>query len=292
MPVTGPVPESLLTVVAAATIFTVMLDIGLGVVLGEFRWVWRHPGLVTRALFAVLVAVPTLALAVCRLLGVPRAVEIGIVLMSVSPGAPVALRRSLGAGGHHSFAPALQILLALLAVASMPLSVAALNHYYAGHASVAPWHVARQVFLAQILPLGIGILIRRAFPAQAARLIPWLDPLGTILLVALAILAIADVWEVVVGADSRVGLAIALITALALAVGHLMGGPDPGTRTSVAISSAARNPGLALLVAALNAAEPTVSMTVLVYIAISALTVVPYVLWRRRAGPADRTAEG
>ncbi|MGA8032264.1 MAG: hypothetical protein WCB48_07695, partial [Casimicrobiaceae bacterium] len=219
MPVTGPIPEWLLTAVAAATIFTVMFGIGLGVVLREFRWVWRHPGLIARALFAVLIAVPAPALLVCRVFGVPRAVEIGIVLMSISPGAPVALRRSLGAGGHHSFAPALQILLALLAVVSMPLSVAALNHYYAGHASVAPWHVARQVFLAQLLPLGIGILTRKAFPTQAAWLVRWLDPLGAILLVVLAILAIVDVWGVVVGAGTRVGLAIALITALALTAG-------------------------------------------------------------------------
>lgn len=292
MPVTGPIPEWLLTAVAAATIFTVMFGIGLGVVLREFRWVWRHPGLIARALFAVLIAVPALALLVCRVFGVPRAVEIGIVLMSISPGAPVALRRSLGAGGHHSFAPALQILLALLAVVSMPLSVAALDHYYAGHASVAPWHVARQVFLAQLLPLGIGVLTRKAFPTQAAWLVRRLDPLGAILLAALAILAIVDVWEVVVGAGTRVGLAIALITALALTVGHLMGGPDGGTRTSVAISSAARNPGLALLVATLNAAEPTISATVLVYIVVSAITLIPYILWRRRARPAVDTTDG
>jgi bile acid:Na+ symporter, BASS family len=291
MPVTGPIPEWLLTVVAAATIFTVMLDVGLGVVLGEFRWVSRHPGLLARGLFAALIAVPALALLVCRLLGIPRPIEIGIVLMGISPGAPVALRRSLGAGGHHSFAPALQIMLALLAVVSMPLSIAALNPYYAGHASVAPWHVARQVFLAQLLPLGIGILTRKAFPAQAARLVRWLDPLGTILLIALATLAIADVWEVVLGAGTRVGLAIALITALALAVGHLMGGPDAGTRTSVAISSAARNPGLALLVATLNAADPAISVTVLVYIAISAITVIPYIMWRRQARPPADTVE-
>jgi len=291
MPISGPIPEWLLTAVAAATIFTVMLDVGLGVVLREFRWVWRHPGLVARSLFAVLIAVPALALLVCRLLGIPRPVEIGIVLMAISPGAPVALRRSLGAGGHRSFAPALQILLALIAVVSMPLSIAALDHYYAGHASVAPGHVARQVFIAQLIPLGIGILTRKAFPTLASSLSRWIGPLGTILLVVLATLAIVDVWEVVAHAGARVGLAIALTTASALAVGHLMGGPDEGTRTAVAISSAARNPGLALLVAALNAAEPAVGVTVLVYLAISAITVLPYVLWRRRARPAAETAE-
>ena len=61
--------------------------------------------------------------------------------MAISPGAPVALRRSLGAGGHRSFAPALQIAVALLAVVSMPLSIAALDEYYGGQATVDPRHL-------------------------------------------------------------------------------------------------------------------------------------------------------
>ena len=35
----GAIPEVLITVVAAATIFTIMFDLGLGIALREFRWV-------------------------------------------------------------------------------------------------------------------------------------------------------------------------------------------------------------------------------------------------------------
>ena len=70
---------------------------------------------------------------------------------------------------------------------------------------------------------------------------------------------------------------------LALACGHLLGGPDPATRTATSISSAARNPGLALLVATLNAASSAIMAAVLAYFVIAALTVIPYVVWRKRA---------
>ena len=59
----------MLSVVAAATLFTVMFDLGLALVPGEFRWVVRHPGLVLKGLFAVLVAVPVLALVVAQAFG-------------------------------------------------------------------------------------------------------------------------------------------------------------------------------------------------------------------------------
>ena len=73
MIVDGPIPERVLTLAAAATIFCVMLTLGLGILLREVRRVGRNPGLVARALFAVLVAVPTLALLVVRSLALPRA---------------------------------------------------------------------------------------------------------------------------------------------------------------------------------------------------------------------------
>jgi bile acid:Na+ symporter, BASS family len=282
MPISGPIPETLLTIAAAATVFTVMLTLGCGIVVGEFRWLWRHPGLVARGLFAVLIAVPALAIVVTRAFDLPRAADIGIVLMAISPGAPVALRRSLDAGGHRSFAPGLQILVALLAVVSMPLSIVALNEFYAGQASIAPGDLAKQVFVAQLLPLGLGMFMRRWLPAHTAWLEPKLARLASILIVVLAILAIIDVWQVVVGAGLRIALAIVAVTILALIAGHLMGGPDEATRTAVAISSAARNPGLALLVATLNHAPTEITATVLAYLVVSAFTIVPYVMLRPR----------
>lgn len=285
----GVVPELLMTATAAATVFSVMFVIGLGIVPREFRWVWQHSGLVAKGLFSVLIAVPALALVVARAFDLARPVEIGILLMAISPGAPVALRRSIGAGGHHSFAPALQILVAVLAVVSMPVWIALLNEVYAGHATIDPTQLARQVFTAQLLPLGLGILIRYRRPTAAAWLESKLARIATGLLLLLAVLAIIDIGQVVVNAGPRIVLAIATVTALALAAGHLLGGPDPATRTAVAISSAIRNPGLALLVATLNAAPPEITATVLAYLIVSAVAVIPYVAWRRRRpDPVER----
>ena len=155
---------------------------------------------------------------------------------------------------------------------------------YAGQASVAPWDVARQVFVAQLLPLGLGMTLRQVAAPLAGRLEPRLARIGNALLVATVALVLINAWEGTVTAGFRVMTAVALVTGAALAVGHLLGGPEPATRTAVAITSAARNPGLALLVAAVNAAPPGVKATVVAYLVVSVLVVVPYVAWRQRAG--------
>jgi len=277
-------PEWLLSAAVAATVFIIMFDIGLAIAPGEFRWVWRRPGLMAKALFSILVAVPALALVVARTLQVPRAAEVGIMLMAIAPGAPVALRRSLAAGGHRSFAPALQVTIAVLAVVSMPLSIAALDEFYGAAATIAPWQLAKQVFTVQLLPLGLGMLARQFFgPARAERLAPRLARIGTGLLVAVVLLILIEIWGTIVAAGLRVALAIVLVTLASLAVGDRLGGPDAATRTATAICSAARNGGLALLVAALNSAPPAIKGTVLAYVVISAFTLFPYLIWRRRA---------
>lgn len=279
-------PEWILSAAVVATVFVIMFDIGLAIAPGEFRWVWQRPGLMARALFSVLVAVPMLAFAIARALQVPHAAEVGIVLMAISPGAPVALRRSLGAGAHRSFAPALQIVVAALAVVSMPLSIAAFDEFYAGSASISPWQLAKQVFTVQLLPLGLGMLARQLVGLERAQwLAPRLARVGTWLLVAVVLLILYEIWGQIAAAGLRVAFAIVLVTLASLAVGDRLGGPDAATRTATAICSAARNGGLALLVATLNSAQPAIKATVLAYVVISAFTVAPYVMWRRRAAP-------
>ena len=109
------------------------------------------------------------------------------------------------------------------------------------------------------------------------------------MLILLTVLALVNVWQIVIGAGVRVAIAVVAVTSLALAAGHALGGPDAATRTATAISSAMRNTGLALLVATINEASPAIVATVLAYFVLSALTVIPYVIWRRRTAPLPAT---
>jgi len=243
-----------------------------------------------KGVLCTVVLVPPIAWSVARTLELPWMAEVGIMLMAISPGAPLALRRSLAAGGQPGYAPALQIAVAVVAVVSMPLWIAALDLVYAGHAGIAPQEVARQAFVAQLLPLACGMLARRLWPGTVASLHGTLVRVGTVLVVGFIVLAIVHVGPSVVAASGRVVFAMVMITVIALSLGHACGGPQPGTRTAIAISTAARNPGLALLVATLNHASPAVVTAVLAYVIVAALAVMPYLAWRRRAAAIARPA--
>jgi BASS family bile acid:Na+ symporter len=85
-------------------------------------------------------------------------------------------------------------------------------------------------------------------------------------------------------------VAIVLLTVCGLLVGHALGGPDPGDRTVLALSTATRHPGVAVAVARASAPDdPTVVAAVFLAFLVGMLVTVPYVKWRKRA-PAKAVA--
>jgi len=280
----GAVPQWLVSAAAVATMFAVMFDLGTRLAPHEYRSAWREPGPLVKGIFVSLVGVPMIVIVVARALDLPRPAEVGMVLMSIAPGAPVALRRALGAGGKTSFALALQVALAVLSAVTMPFSIALLDEVYAGTASVAPSQVAVQIFVAQLLPLGLGSAAKQFFGSRLDPFAAHLSRIASVLLLIFVAIIAVDVWPVLAEARVRAIVAIALACTIALELGHVLGGPEPSERTALAASCAARNAGLAILVASVNSASPEIMATLLAYLFVSAVTVTPYLSWRSRSG--------
>ena len=276
------IPGRIVTAVAMVTVFALMLELGTLVEVRAFRAAWREPWLMAKAIFCAFVAVPLVALVVARAFGLSREAQIGIVLMAIAPGAPVALRRALRAGGDVGFAVSLQATFALLCIVTMPLSVAALDQVFAGEAGVDPRALALQVVAGQGAPLALGLAARRAAPATVERYAAWLDRTAGALMLVLVAMALTDVWRPVWQAGARAAVAIAVVVACAVAMGHALGGPRPAMRTVLGVACGARNVGLALLVATLNHASDAITATILAYLVFAAIVITPYVAWRRR----------
>jgi bile acid:Na+ symporter, BASS family len=138
--------------------------------------------------------------------------------------------------------------------------------------------------------VGLGMALRHCRTAVAAMIEPGLRRIASVLLLATVVLVLINLWGIVATTRAHALAAIALTTVAALATGHVLGGPAPAMRTAVAITSAARNPGLALLVATQNQAPPAVVATILAYLAVSVVTIGPYVAWRRWRGSRPAVA--
>jgi predicted Na+-dependent transporter len=273
---------SWLALLIAAAVFAVMLSLGLMIGREQVAAARDRRMVLAVALFAVVVPVPAVAVLLVKLAGLGGVVAAGILLMAISPGAPIALRRAIEAGGNRAFAPALHLAIVVLAIVSVPAGVAVLSILFGVDFAVSPLDVARQVFFAQLLPLALGAAIRAWRSALAARLEAQLARVTSWLLIGVALALLVVLWpllEVVGWTPFAAGIGL---TACALAMGAAIVTRDAQARPAVAVAAAMRNPGLALLIAAVNKMPAGVVAAVFGYALGLALVVGAFVAWRGR----------
>lgn len=276
------IPLWLVNALSFATVFSVMTSIGTTITPGRFLAHLRSPVLLLRGLLCVLVIVPAAGFAAGFAFGLGPSEQVGVALMAIAPGAPLALRRALGSGGDAGFSPTLQITVALLAILAMPVWVFIGNWLLGTHGFVNVADVARQVIVAQLLPLGIGALMAAFAPSRAVRIGALLGKTGAVLLIGMVLGQVLDLHRLILAARPWTIAAAAATTLTALAAGHLLGGPAPETRHAVAIAGSLRNAGLALLVAAANDAKPAVQVAIITYLLTAFVIVTIYILIRGR----------
>ena len=276
------IPFQWIGLFATVVVFLVMFTLGLMLGREQIAAALQRRVVLLAVVFAVLVPVPALAVLAVKLFGLTGPVAVGIVLMAISPGAPVALRRALDAGGDRAFAPTLHLSIVMLAVVTVPLTVAILDWIFAKDFAVTPLHIGRQVFFAQLLPMALGAALRAVRPALAARLETPLARTGNLLLAVMGLAVLVDMPAIVAAAGWAPMVAGVGITLGALAVGAAFAWRDPAVRPAGAIAAALRTPGLALVIATVNGAPPSVTAAVIGYALGLGLTIVAYLQWRKR----------
>ncbi len=278
------------------TLFALMFALGLGLQ-GTALQQWRQrPALLVRVLVGSCLLVPLGALLLIKLslvLPVAPPVRYAIALMALSPSAPLTLHKAGRKGGDREMAALLQVLAAIAAIVTIPLMADLFRQVF----SVSGWDlahadVALQVLVAQVLPLLLGLGLRRWLPALAARLVGPLEKLanGLLLLLVLVILGLTLPALGSFLAGNLIALPLmAVLVMLCLAIGWLLAGPDPAESTTTALVTSMRNPGLALLFASSHAPGiPAVKLAILSYVLVTVIVSIPFLMAQQRRQHSDR----
>lgn len=272
-----------LLILVKITIFALMLAIGINLSLHELIALWRRPGLLIRSLLAVVVLVPMVVVLLLWWLDLPPAIATGLALLAVAPGAPLTTKRSQMAAARFSYAADLQLTLALLAVLVTPFTLAIFHALFELETErVSPLEVARQVALVQFLPVGIGLLIQQFAPKLTNIIGKPLNVIANGLFFLLIALALIPGVRMILQIGGLPVVAIVIMVATALIIGHLLGGPTADERSALAIACIARNIGLALFIATLSSVEHHVIPTLLAYMILGAIVAIPYSVWSKR----------
>jgi BASS family bile acid:Na+ symporter len=160
--------EQVILLILLAAIFASVLALGCRAKPAEVASLWRRPGLLFRSLVAMFLVAPAVTLVMIELLPLPRGVKIGLVLLSISCALPPNWKQMLALGGSPSYVFGLLFTTTLLAVVTVPLSVAVLTALPLGaDESVPVLKVAGLVGIVFFAPLASGMFLQRFAPLTA-----------------------------------------------------------------------------------------------------------------------------
>ncbi len=263
------------------TITTLLFAIGLEARAADLVYLWRRPLLLAKSLCAMYLVVPAVAVLMALTLPLPASTDLALVILAICAGAPLLPKKVLRVGGDPTYLFSLVVTTSLLSIVTIPAGVKVVGRFVSLESSVTSSAVAVTVLGRVVLPLAIGMGIRVLLPGSAARVGDVLLRAAGVGLGICSLVLLATRWRILLEVGWPSFLAFAIFTGAATVTGHLMGGPEPSGRTSLAIACASRHVALALLVAA-SYRGPRALTLVAGYLVATALVSLPYLRWRSR----------
>jgi bile acid:Na+ symporter, BASS family len=282
----APFAMSLAQLIKAAILVSVMLIVLSFSLLATWRdatSLFRKPSLLLRSLLAMNVLLPLFAATLVALFSLRPAVAIALIALAASPVPPFLPQKQLKLVVHQEYVFGLLGASSLLSVVLAPLTIALIGLAFSLRTDIAPAAIGRIVALTVLIPFALGLIIRRLIPTFALQASPLVSKAGILLLLVAFVPVLITMWRPMI---SLIGdgtlVAIVAFVAVGLAAGHLLGEPDPDDRTVLALATATRHPGVALVICAgIFPAEKLVAPALMLYLLVGALASAPYVRWRK-----------
>lgn len=275
---------SLLLLTIKSSILLLVFGIGLNASWQDALYLFRRPGLLLRSLLSMYLVMPLAATALIVAFDLPAAVRVALVALAISPVPPILPKKELKAEGHASYAIGLLVAMAVLAIVMVPMAVSFLTAAFGRNGEVGALAVAKVVLSSILAPLAIGMAVRQWATTFARKIAGPVAMLGTILLFGSALpmiyAAAPDIYALL---GNGTVLIIATMVAIGLVIGHVLGGPDIAERTVLALSTSSRHPAMGLAIAVAVGVETRAGLAaILLYLIVSSVVCVPYVMWRRK----------
>ncbi|MDH3948143.1 MAG: bile acid:sodium symporter family protein, partial [Gammaproteobacteria bacterium] len=137
-------------------LMVIMFGMGITLTFGDFLRVLRQPGILLLGVTLQYSIMPLAALLVARMLDLPTALLVGMVLLGSSPGGTASNVICYLARGNVALSVTLTLLSTLLAFVLTP----ALTWLYVGHAVPVPvWDMLYSVLKIVVIPVLLGAMI-------------------------------------------------------------------------------------------------------------------------------------
>lgn len=265
----------------------IMLGLGLGLTPDDFRRVARYPRAVLLGLALQTGVLPWVAFALALLLRLPPELAVGLMLLAASPGGATANIYSHLARGDVALNITLTAFNSLLCLVTLPLILNLSLEFFLGAGQYVPPPIRKVVEVAAIilLPVLLGMALRRLAPGFAARMEKPIRLLSVLVLAVLVVAAIAQERERLAAHFAVVGVACLLFNLISMGAGY--GVPRllrlPRRQAiAMAMEIGIHNGTLAIFIALNVLGNAAISVPAAVYSLLMFLTAAVFAWWASR----------
>lgn len=202
----------------------IMLGLGLSLTLADFARVLKQPKAVIIALLCQLVLLPAICFGLVLLFELPPVLAVGMMMLAASPGGTTANLYSHLFRGDIALNISLTAVNSVIAVITLPLITNFAIAYFQPFDDQLglQWAKALEVFAIVLLPVALGMLIRRLAPKFAERMDKPVRIASVVILVVVIGGAVASNWSLLVANFTQLALITVLFCVISLVIGFLV----------------------------------------------------------------------
>jgi bile acid:Na+ symporter, BASS family len=242
------------TAVVPVGLMLVMFSLGLTLALGDFALVAKRPLLVGAGFATHLFVLPLLGFLVGLIFRLPPEMALGLFIVSLCPAGTTSNAMTFVGRGNVALAVVLTALSSLVTVFTIPIVLSwAVPWYLEGGDRPVPGldvlNIMRQLAMITLLPVAIGMIVKRFVPDFAARLARWMRPVALVIVILVIGLSVIVSYEMVLDNLLRATPAIYALNGAAILFGLMLGrllGANARDSMTLAIETSVQNVTLAI----------------------------------------------
>jgi bile acid:Na+ symporter, BASS family len=270
-------------------LFVIMVGIGLTLTSDDFRREARQPKGAVIGSLGQLLLMPALGFAIAALLSLPPAIAVGLVIVAACPGGTTSNLVAYLCRANVALSIVLTVVASLVTIVTLPIAAnLALSWQPAASDVAIEVPLLRTVGLLVgivLVPVAIGMTVRRTSPARAASLETFVSAFGAIVLIALIVgIAISvrdEFWELLAAAGPAALLLNVSGILAGIGLGALARVPR-GDRLTFGVELGIKNSTLGILIAATVIGSERMAVPSAVYGLLMYLSAFALVAYGRR----------
>ncbi|MGS0561320.1 bile acid:sodium symporter family protein [Microbacterium aurugineum] len=216
--------SALTTIGLPVALGIIMLGLGLSLTLADFARVLKQPKAVIIALLCQLVLLPAICFGLVLAFQLPPILAVGMMMLAASPGGTTANLYSHLFRGDIALNISLTAVNSVIAVITLPIITNFAIAYFQPFDDRLglQWSKALEVFAIVLLPVALGMIVRRFWPKFAAGMDKPVRIASVVILVVVIAGAVASNWTLLVSNFTQLALITVLFCLISLTIGFFV----------------------------------------------------------------------